>query len=115
MRVLVCGGRDYNDKQRVWEYLDASNECVRITRLIQGGGRGADALAKAWADDRGIPIATHEAQWEVYGRAAGPMRNQKMLMEEQPDLVIAFPGGKGTLDVVTRARKAGIAVDLLDP
>lgn len=52
----------------------------------------------------------YPANWLKYGRMAGAMRNQQMLDEEEVDLVVAFPGGKGTADMVRRARAAGIEV-----
>jgi len=49
------------------------------------------------------------ADWETHGRAAGPIRNEKMLTWK-PDLVVAFPGGVGTADLVRRAEAAGVPV-----
>jgi hypothetical protein len=50
------------------------------------------------------------AQWDRYGEAAGPIRNAWMLEFGKPDLVVAFPGGRGTADMISKARKAGIEV-----
>jgi len=50
------------------------------------------------------------AKWSKHGRAAGPIRNQEMIDECKPDLVVAFPGGRGTADMVRRAKAAGIRV-----
>lgn len=122
MRVLVCGGRDYDDKARVWAALD--DLCVReglmdehnilpdYRRLviIHGGARGADALADSWAVHSGVPFIVEPADWGTHGRAAGPLRNQKMIDAHKPDLVIAFPGGRGTADMIRRAEAAGIEV-----
>ena len=49
--------------------------------------------------------------WKKYGKKAGPLRNQQMLEEGKPDLVVAFPGGNGTADMVRRAKKANIEGD----
>lgn len=106
MRVLVCGGRDFADRDRVFNALDKLNP----DSIVQGGARGADALAVQWASARGIPYTTIAARWRLYGGAAGPIRNQAMLDLCKPDLVLAFPGGRGTADMVTRAVAAGIEV-----
>lgn len=113
MRVLVCGGRDYDDEHKVfWELDNLVDESpTKSLTVIEGGARGADALAARWTD-RNYLISGHEqypADWKKHGKAAGPIRNQEML-DAQPDLVLAFPGGKGTADMVERAKKAGIPV-----
>lgn len=110
MNVLVCGGRDYADARALAEALDALHRETSITRLIHGAARGADALAAAWARSRGIPALAFPADWRRDGRAAGFVRNARMLREGRPDLVVAFPGGKGTAHMVKLARDAGIPV-----
>lgn len=106
MRILVCGGRDYDDQRRVFAVLDALAPAL----VIQGGARGADLHARAWATARGKPCATFDAPWAALGRGAGPIRNGWMLEFGHPDLVVAFPGGKGTADMVSQAQRAGIQV-----
>jgi len=71
--------------------------------------------AVEWAKNRGIPFDVYMADWEGLGRKAGPIRNQQMLVEGKPDLVVAFPGGKGTAGMVTLPRDAGVDVILVDP
>ncbi len=106
MRVLVTGGRNYNAYWRVKEVLDL----MRPTEIIEGGAKGADHWARDYARRCGIKNTTFTADWLNQGPKAGPMRNQRMLDEGNPDLVIAFPGGDGTADMVKRARKAGVEV-----
>lgn len=106
MRVLVCGGRDYNDLTQLFWALDNIQPSV----IINGGALGADALARRYAEKRGIELETYQADWQAYGKAAGPIRNRKMLNDGKPDLVVAFPGGRGTADMVRRAQVAGVAV-----
>jgi len=108
MRVLVCGGRDYADSGRLFLELDALRLSRGITVVISGCARGADTFGIEWAEVRGIEVARFPADWEKHRRAAGPIRNQQMLDEGKPDLVIAFPGGRGTADMVRRATAAGI-------
>ncbi len=108
MRVLVCGGRDYDDEPAVVRALVAA----RATFVIDGGAPGADTLAWKWAKRHLAPDCrrTFDAEWHKHGKGAGPMRNQQMLDEGRPDLVIAFPGGRGTADMVRRAERAGVPV-----
>lgn len=109
-RLLVCGGRDFNDARLLQDMLDHINGKRDVVVLISGGARGADHLGELWAHSRGIHTETYEAEWGEHGRAAGPIRNQRMIDDGKPDLVIAFPGGRGTADMVRRARAAGVEV-----
>jgi hypothetical protein len=110
MKVLACGGRDFDDREAVYAYLDALNSEQAISELIEGGARGADTLAGDWADERGISHRIFEANWDKYRAAAGPIRNKQMLDEGKPDLVVAFPGGKGTANMMMQSRDAGVEV-----
>lgn len=110
MRVLICGGRNYTDAKRFAEVLRKLHTEAGISWIIQGGARGADTLARQWAEANGVPHTQFDADWENQGTFAGPARNARMLNEGQPDLVIAFPGGRGTADMVRKARKAGVQV-----
>lgn len=115
MRVLVCGGRNYGDTARVLDVLDKLHIEAGIDLIIQGGAKGADRHALTWALLTKTPVETYEADWENQGSFAGPMRNARMLAEGKPDLVIAFPGGRGTGDMVKKARRAGVEVIEIAP
>jgi hypothetical protein len=106
MKVLVTGGREYSDSSCVYRYLTQ----LKPTAVIHGAATGADSLADAWAKHYAVPVTRYPADWRTHGRAAGPIRNQAMLDCERPDAVLAFPGGKGTADMVRRAERAGIRV-----
>jgi hypothetical protein len=108
MRILVCGGRNYKNFERLQEVLN--QYLLDIDVLIHGGARGADGLAWDWALQNQVPTLMYEAQWKEHGRSAGPIRNRQMLEKGQPDLVIAFPGGKGTANMVQQASDAGVEV-----
>jgi|SRR5215469_2091583 len=110
MRILVCGGRDFRDRRAVFNALDRVHSRRGIDFVIQGAARGADYLACQWAEERGIPCVSYPAQWDEHGRRAGVVRNQQMIDEGKPDGVIAFPGGKGTADMIMRSRRAGLPV-----
>jgi len=139
MRVLVCGGRDYARLDNIsrsdpsWKTKEAEYYVVQgvLTDLamkhskffnqhdnwlptdftiIAGGATGADKAASSWAAVNWTRYEEFKPDWKKYGSKAGPLRNQRMLDEGRPDLVIAFPGGKGTADMVARAEKAGVRV-----
>ena len=110
MRVLVCGGRKFDDLPFLDKSLDQLHADLRITMIIHGGANGADTMAHFWAGVNGVPIEVYHANWKRDGRAAGPIRNQKMLDHGKPDAVAAFPGGRGTADMIRRAIKASIPI-----
>jgi hypothetical protein len=104
--VIVCGGRSYDKRAHVYAVLDEINPIF----VVQGGALGADTLARQWAETRGIPCATFHAWWTRFGKSAGGRRNAWMLMFVPVDLVVAFPGGRGTADMVSKATLAGVTV-----
>lgn len=110
MRVLVCGGRSFSDCGLVFATLDALAKSEVVDCIIEGDAPGADRIAGAWAKRRRVDLRLFPADWAKDGKAAGPRRNQKMLDHGKPDLVIAFPGGAGTADMVRRAKAAGVKV-----
>ena len=109
-RALVCGSRDWQDLSLVESVLRE----LSPREVIHGGARGADALVGVAAESLGIPVRTFPADWARHGRAAGPIRNEQMLREGRPDLVVAFHDdpdlGRGTADMVRRALAAGVPV-----
>lgn len=110
MRVLVCGGRYFKHQAIVDDTLDKLHRQVGIECIIEGGDDGADLCAWKWALGRRVYEERYEADWKGHGKAAGPRRNARMLSESKPDLVVAFPGGNGTADMLRRARKAKVPV-----
>lgn len=110
MKVLVCGGRDYPGRYEVARVLSRLDPDI----VAHGGARGADSHADAYCKDNAVPHVCYPANWALYGKAAGPIRNQQMLEDFQPDLVVAFPGGRGTAHMVKIAREAGVEVMEVD-
>lgn len=110
MNILVCGGRDFWDRDYLCVKLDAIHFSRGIDKIITGAANGADWLALMWARDREIPFAGYPAQWNAHGKGAGPIRNQHMLDEEIIHGVVAFPGGVGTADMVRRAQEADLPI-----
>ena len=110
MRIIVCGGRDFSDRDFLNRTLDQCAKSYVIDAIIEGNSRGADRMAGFWARKHGIDNLKYPPDWDRYGPAAGPMRNQEMIDDGRADALIAFPGGKGTADMIARAKKAGLAV-----
>lgn len=109
-RVLVTGGRFYGNADRVFEVLDEYNP----DEVLQGGcPTGADLAARDWARWRERTCITVYAKWHTHNIAAGPVRNQQMLDEYCPDCVVAFPGGRGTQDMIHRAQAVGLDVAIV--
>ena len=112
MRVLVCGGRNFTDQKYVNKrllHLFLNTEYT-IDTIIHGGASGADVCAGRWAKKYNIDVIVCPADWDKLGSKAGPIRNSLMLKKHKPDLVIAFPGGSGTEDMIRKARAANIDV-----
>ena len=114
MKLLVCGSRDYADYETLALTLDAFDHYDPVTLVIEGCATGADSLGERWATERSIPIDHHPADWDRYGKSAGPIRNREMA-DEAPDLVVAFYSdranpSRGTANMVATARQRGIDV-----
>ena len=118
MRVIVCGGRHFNDWRTLRRVLGDllaqqgifNNIPEAPTVFIVGGAKGVDTMAKRYALDSNLEVIEMFANWDLYGDAAGPMRNRRMLEEGKPSLVVAFEGGKGTADMIRQAKRAGVRV-----
>ena len=108
MKILVCGGRDFNDYKAASE---AFSELIQPHDAVcSGGQRGADKLAKRWCQQEGVAFFECEAQWYKFGKPAGYIRDAWMLKFFEPDLVIALPGGIGTANMVRQATSASVEV-----
>lgn len=119
MRIIVCGGRDYgvfppnlmrmSDQELEATILRVNAEVELVTTVLdivgpteigQGGAKGADALALKYALDHGVKYRTYFADWERWGNVAGPKRNRLMYELFGPQLVVGFPGGRGTANML---------------
>lgn len=123
MKILVCGGRDFNDytllRDTLYEIVNSRNlnyptdkygNTLPNVTIVHGGAKGADDLADQWAVANWCPVEEYKADWDTHKKAAGPIRNAKMLKESKPDLVVAFPtkASKGTWHMVKIAKAAGV-------
>lgn len=112
MKVLVSGSRHFQDKEKMEGVLKG----FEISCIIEGEARGADRLAREYAERQGIPVMSFPAKWDLYGKAAGAIRNTEMLRVGQPDLVVAFraPDSRGTKNMIDQAREAEIETVVVD-
>ena len=110
MKVLVCGGRDFSNRKKLFSVLNKIHRSKKISLLISGAARGADSLAEEWANENDVEKHIFPANWKKFGRKAGFIRNQQMLDEGNPDLVVAFTGGVGTDRMVQAACRQGYEV-----
>lgn len=107
--VLVTGGRKYKNQRKVFDVLNELHLTQGpIGLVVNGGASGADQTSTYWSKLHGIPVHVYPAKWEEEGKSAGPIRNARMLKEEKVDIVVAFPGSKGTADLVRKAKKLEI-------
>lgn len=114
MRVIVCGSRNWGEypdqREKIYAALDAIHAETPITFLWHGNAKGVDTVAGTWGEiKQTICVCPVPAEWSKYGDRAGPIRNKNML-GQGIDLVIAFPGGKGTTNMIAQAKRAGVPV-----
>jgi len=111
MKIIVCGGRTYFDKEFIFQTLNEINQNQKITTLITGDAPGADSLAISWAKENKINYIVYRAIWDMYGNAAGPIRNEKMIKDNNDaEMLIAFSGGRGTKNAVLLAKKYNLKI-----
>lgn len=115
MKVLVCGSRHFSDTNLLYDVLDKQHKEIPIDCVVEGDARGADRIAGFWAKKNKIDLKIYPADWDKYGKAAGPIRNKQML-GEGPDLVIAFrgPNSRGTQNMIDQATRENIPVHIID-
>lgn len=103
MKLIICGGRDYQFTGEDYDKLNHIHAHFGITEIVSGGATGADFYGQVWARMSDIPIKKFEADWVKYGKPAGYIRNEQMA--KYADAVKAFPGGKGTAHMVQLGRR----------
>ena len=113
LRVLVTGGRIWHNKKETHAILDHINQEHGISVIIHGDAVGADRLCRDWAITRGIEhlsFPIRSSDWIRWGKKAGPRRNQQMIDEGHPDVLVVFLGQNGTNDMISRAKRTGIEI-----
>lgn len=113
--IIVTGGRNYDAVPELFRALDKFDAKHPVALLVEGASddvtgpyKGVDYWSRQWAIARGKRHVQVHAQWKGQGRAAGPIRNKKMLDDFEPHYVVVFPGGNGTQSMVEIARKAKV-------
>jgi hypothetical protein len=104
MKTIIAGGRRYIPCAQDYATLDS----LDITTVVSGGASGADQLGEEWAATRGVPLMRFVAEWDKYGKAAGPIRNREMA--KYAEAVVLFRGGAGTKNMKQEALKAGLKI-----
>lgn len=113
MKVIVAGSRNYKNKDFIYKKLDEILKAFDDVEIVEGGANGVDFYAKQYAIDRGIPYVEFPANWDLYGRKAGPLRNGEMA--HYSDALIAFyNGSKGTKNMINTAKKRNLKVYVIE-
>ena len=107
-RVVIAGCRNYNNYDEAKCYIDFCLSNIRKENdivIVSGGASGADAIGERYAEENGYRLEKYPADWEKYGKSAGPRRNRQMA--EICDYVICFWDGKssGTKSMISCAIK----------
>lgn len=111
MKVAIVGSRHYRNYKQFKKKLVPFKDV--ITHVVSGGAKGTDTMAERWAHENGKRLTVHSARWGKYGKAAGPIRNTKIVRDVQ--MVIAFlaPSSKGTRDTIQKAQAANLPVHIM--
>jgi predicted Rossmann-fold nucleotide-binding protein len=117
MKVLICGSRriEWRQAQLLWQELSRRHKAQPFDAIITGTRSGVDTAAVEWARTNCVPWACVPANWNKHGKAAGPFRNRRMIWLWQPGIVLAFPGGAGTENMVQTAESLGVTVERIEP
>ena len=101
MKTIIAGGRDFHD----YEFLKAHVDPNGVTEIVSGTAPGADTLGERFAFENNIPVTRFLADWDKYGKSAGPIRNRQMA--KYGDQLIAFWDGKsrGTKNMIETMRE----------
>lgn len=109
--LAIVGYRNFYDYEKFSEVVSGYIQMLRtqhgnihISKIVSGGCRGTDEMAERYAREHNITLEVHHADWDKHGRAAGPIRNKKIV--DNSDIVIAFlhDESKGTKHTIEYAR-----------
>lgn len=111
MKLIIAGGRNYKMMRRDFDRLD---DITGVTEVVSGCAQGVDSAGEGWARNRIIPVKRFPADWDVFGKRAGILRNREMA--NYADAVALFPGGRGTANMFEVAKELGLKIfDFRDP
>ena len=108
MKVIIAGGRDFVPSDSNYIELTALLLEIKASEVVCGMATGADTFGASIGKKLGLPIKEFPAEWFKYGRSAGPKRNKEMA--QYADVLIAYPGGRGTANMKKEAEKAGLKI-----
>ncbi len=110
MRLLISGGRHFDDAAVILSELNRIHAEYPVTVLIHGGLPALGSSAEDWARQNDIHIVRYPANWSLLGKQADAKRNRFMLEDSRPDALLAFPGGRHLQELVQQARAQNIPV-----
>lgn len=111
--IIIAGSRDFNDYDLLKSTLDLYNFDPQKHEIVSGCAQGADSLGEKYAKERGLQVKRFPADWQQHGKAAGPIRNEKMAQYAKG--LIAFWDGesRGTKNMIGLAEKYGLKVKIV--
>ncbi|MDO4459885.1 MAG: DUF2493 domain-containing protein [Clostridia bacterium] len=117
MRILVCGGRDFSDYEKLRFTLDEIISGKVNIEIVSGHAKGADELGEKYALEKGYPVRMFYPEWGKFGKAAGIIRNREMLeyIGEDDGIAVAFWDGvsSGTAFTIKEAKSKGIKLHVI--
>ncbi|MBG7631299.1 MAG: DUF2493 domain-containing protein [Bacteroidetes bacterium] len=113
MKLIIAGSRNFNDYKKLCKICDHLLQNQANIEIISGAARGADQLGEKYASEKGYSIKQFPANWNKYGKAAGPKRNEQMA--NYANTLIAFWDGKskGTKHMIDMAKQANLNVEVI--
>lgn len=111
--IIICGDRHWEDEKTIFLYIGT---LPPDTRVITGGAKGADTIAENTRVWHGLDGKVYPANWTMFGKAAGPIRNRRMMEDENPYLVVGFHNNisrsKGTRNMLLLAKRKRVRYQL---
>lgn len=121
IRIIIAGSRKFNDYSKMLNKLDELGIHLLATmddiEIVSGHASGADTLGEKFAKAYNYPLKIFPAEWDKYGKAAGPIRNEQMAKyaaEADRGILVAFPIGesRGTRNMIKLAKQYGLEVNV---
>ena len=122
-RIIIAGSRKFNDYPKMVKELDNLGihliNSINPIEIVSGHAPGADTLGEKFAKEYDYPLKIFPAEWDKYGKAAGPIRNEQMAKyaaEADRGILIAFPIGesRGTKNMIKLAERYGLEVNIIE-
>jgi len=108
MRTIIAGSRKCPHYHLICQAMEEAG--WEITTVISGCAKGADTFGEQYAEEHGIPVERHPADWERFGRSAGPHRNHEMAQCAEALIAVLYPGSRGTENMIQEAKDAGLKI-----